>query len=155
MALEWSVDLGTDEPRKRSIVASVALAVGAIGTMFLSPWLGVTGLVLVLLSNSEVFLKQHFRIDENGVRRRCGASVSAMEWAGIKSIREDDGGVKCSPFSQPMRSDPFRGVYLKFAEGNRNAVLATIHEHFHGDSGILGRGTDSGGGAEAERENRA
>lgn len=155
MAIEWSIDLGALEPRKRAIVGAVAICVGAIGVVALTPWLGLTGFLLIILSNSEVFLKQYYKVTEKGVERKCGLSNTVMEWAQIKSIREYDDGVKLSPFETIQRSDPFRGVYLRFSQNNREAVLAKIHEHFHGESSILGTGPNGGGADEALPEGGA
>ncbi|MBL8059867.1 MAG: hypothetical protein JNK63_04025 [Chthonomonas sp.] len=149
MALEWTIDLGAQEPRKRAVVGAVAIGVGALGVLVVTPWLALTGFALIILSNSEVFLKQYYKITENGVERKCGLSTTAMEWEQIKSVREDSDGVKLSPFESSRRSDPFRGVYLRFSQNNREAVLAKIHEHFHGDPSILGGGLDGGGAGQA------
>ena len=155
MAIEWAIDLGAQEPRKRAVVGAVAICAGAVGMIALSPWLGLTGFLLIILSNSEVFLKQYYKVTEKGVERKCGLSNTVMEWAQIKSVREDDDGVKLSPFETIRRSDPFRGVYLRFSQNNREAVLAKIHEHFHGEPRILGRGLNGGRADEALPEGSA
>lgn len=155
MALEWSVDLGADEPRKRSIVGAVAIIVGIIGSLVFSPWYGLVGFSLVLGSTAELFLKQKYKVTDQGVERKCGLSSTVMEWEQVKSFCEDPEGVKLSPFGTPRRSDPFRGVYLRFGPNNRDSVLAKIHEHFNGDSRILGRGTSSGGAGETLSEGSA
>ncbi len=154
--MTWSVDIGREEPQKRAIVLGVAFCVAALG-MFLpfgGPMYALVGFGLVTLSNAEVFLPQVFKIDENGVERKCGLSVSAMTWDRVKRISTEEDGIKFSPFEKPTRSDPFRGVYVRFAD-NRDEVLAKLSAHLDEYPELLGRGALRGGGSEVNRADLA
>lgn len=148
--LEWRIDLGASEPKKKGIVLFAAFAVAAIGVLLPYSGLvyGMVGFGLIVSSNAELFLPQIYKVSQSGVERKCGLSLSSMEWDQVKRVMVDESGVKCSPFTKSTRTEPFRGVYLRFAN-NRELVLAKIHEHFHGDPEFLGRGADSGGDPES------
>ncbi len=154
--LEWRVDLGKDEPKKQGIVLGAAFIVAALGLLLpYSGYLyGLIGFGLLLSSNAELFLPQVYRVSEAGVQRRCGLSDSQMAWDQIKRVIPDEWGVKCSPFTKTTRTEPFRGVYLRFAN-NRETVLAKIHEHFNGEPEFLGGRTDDGAGGEPVPEDRS
>jgi hypothetical protein len=153
--LEWRIELGKDEPKKQGIVLGAAFGVAALGLLL--PYSGylysMIGFGLVLASNAELFLPQVYRVSTTGVQRKCGLSDSQMTWEQIKRVVPDEWGVKCSPFTKMTRTEPFRGVYLRFAN-NRDAVLAKIHEHFNGDPKLLGGRIDHGTGGEPVPEDR-
>jgi len=150
--LTWSVNIGRDEPQKRAIVLGSAFIVAAVGLFlpFGGAMYALVGFALVTLSNAEVFLPQFYKIDDGGVERKCGLSVTAMAWDRIKRIVPDDVGIKFSPFEKPTRSDPFRGVYVRFAD-NRDEVLAKLSAHLDEYPELLGRGALRRGGSEVDR----
>lgn len=153
--LVWSVDIGKQEPRKKFIVLGVMCLVGLAGLVFPGGNIAfsIIGMGLILASNPEVFLPIRYELTESSAKSRCFLSFTVVEWSQVKKMWEDEDGIKLSIFEKRSRLEAFRGVYLRYAN-NRDAVLAKISEHTHGDAAILERGIDGGGSNEPLSESR-
>lgn len=141
-SLEWEVRLGAHQPHRLLTVVFLALVAGTLGIALLGHWVfGVIGVLAILLSTAELFLSQHYSIDETGARRRIGLSVTEILWPNVKRVQLEPGGVKLSPLDSESRLEPFRGVYLRFS-GNREEVLAKIRQFWRDDERLLADRTD-------------
>lgn len=146
------MDLGQEHPRKRMILILVAVIAGLIGLVWTrSIPLSILGIVLILTSSGELLLPTHYKLDESGATSKCGANNTVLEWDRVVSAWVDEEGVKLSPLPKGARMEPFRGVYLRFAN-NQDAVLAKIAHHWNGDAVFLGRGNDPGSGGRPDTE---
>jgi hypothetical protein len=126
--LVWEVRLGADQTPRRLIVVAIALLAGLIGIAWThQAIIGVIGCLAILFSTSELFLPIRYRLDGTGASSNVGLSKTAIDWADVKRMTEDQKGVKLSPLAENSRLEPFRGVYLRFA-GNQDEVLAKIRQ---------------------------
>lgn len=154
--IRWSVRLGDSDPRKRYIVLLVACFAGIVGSIIpgLGFIYGLIGFALVIVSSAELFFPIHYAVTNKKIESRCLLSISSMEWTQIKRTFEDSDGVKLSPFEKSHRMEPFRGVYIRFAN-NRELVLAKIREQLDDVKRTLEGGTDGGGSGHVDDENRS
>lgn len=122
----WEVRLWESDPSKRYAILLVASVAGLLGWLLLrNPISVLFGFLAVILSTAEYWLPQKFKVDESGASRKCGPSLTVMEWENVKHIHADGVGVRLLPVDPESRLSPFRGVYLRFA-GNREAVMSRI-----------------------------
>lgn len=138
-SLRWSVRLSDNAPWKRWVVLAVAVTAGLIGGVLLGqPTLGLAGFLMILGATAEFWLGVHYKVTGESVSRRCGLSVSAMEWEQVKRVLIEGDDVKISPLAEATKMDPFRGVTLKTLPDNRERVIAAVRRHIGEDVRILG-----------------
>ena len=127
-AMNWEVRLWEKDPGKRYGIFAAACFAAAFGFIMLrNPLPAAFGFIAVVLSAAEYWLPQTFRIDEKGAQRRCGLSVSEMDWPAVTHVAEDENGVRLLPISPEKRLSSFRGVYLRFKD-NRETVLLRVRQ---------------------------
>ncbi len=137
-ALTWRAVPSDAEPRKRWVVLVIALvAFGAGVSLFENLLLGLLGFAIIVGSTAEYWLGTAYRVDAKGASSRCGLSYTVMEWGQVRRAIETADGLKLSPLAQPGRMDAFRGLNLRFAEGNREAVLEAVRRSLPEDVRIL------------------
>ncbi len=111
---------------KTVVVVAVALLSGFLSTVMLGGWVAFPiGPLVVVGSAAEFLFPVHFTLGANGASRRCGLSVSSIEWKDVKRVVEGEDGLKLSPLAEAGRLAPFRGVFLRLV-GNRQEVLDCI-----------------------------
>jgi len=131
--IEWVVDLGGKYPKKRFVVLTCAVLAYLLGVLALSSQpLGILGFLLICLSCAEVLLPIKYKITDDVVSTKTGFSLVELKWSQVRHFYEDEEGVKLTPLPKGARMEPFRGVYLRFAN-NRDLVLAKIGEHINSD----------------------
>ena len=137
-AFRWRVRLYTRAPWKAAVVALAALVALATGALiFRSPLLGLAGFVMILASTAEYWLGAHYSVDDKGASARVGLSVTSMEWDKVRRVEVDSSGVRLSPLASDTITSPFRGVWLRFSDGNREAVMQEIRKRWEGDVRVL------------------
>lgn len=124
----WEVRLWENEPSKRYAILFAASIAALLGwALMRNPVSAIFGFGAIVISTAEYWLPQKFKIDETGASRKCGPSLTVMEWPNVKHVLTDNQGVRLLPVSPDSRLSPFRGVYLRFAE-NRDEVLRLVQE---------------------------
>lgn len=124
--VRWTVHLAKNEPAKTAVVLFAALFAGLLSILMLqSVWAFPVGLIVILVSSGDFLLPIKYEIGKKGATRRCGLSVSHIEWKAVKRVIEGEDGIKLSPLSESSRTAPFRGVFLRTPE-NREEILACI-----------------------------
>lgn len=138
--------MGRLHPQKRMVLLVAAAFAAMIGIVWTrSIPLSILGAVLIIASSGELLFPTHYVLDEKGATVKCGANTTILEWERVVSSWQDEEGIKLSPLPRGARMEPFRGVYLRFAN-NEDAILAKIAHHWNGDEGFLGRRDDPGAG---------
>lgn len=137
--MEWQVHLSKRNPQKMAAVGLAASVAGLGGWLVMrSPFFALLGVLFILASTTDFWLPVRYRLDEKGASLKCGVSQSAIDWPMVKSIVENNEGVKLSPLKPGGRLEAFRGVYLRF-ENNRDEVLAKIRSHMEEQCSISGK----------------
>lgn len=129
--LSWRVHPARRRPRRTAFVIGLLLLVAFI--LYLSTaslWL--TGLALFLLTGSlgEYLFASTYHVSAQGAER-CGlAGPRRVTWAEVKAAYLLDDGIKLSTLARPGPLEPYRGVFLPFADDDqRAAVLAVVDQH--------------------------
>jgi hypothetical protein len=112
----------------RSAAAAVAVAVVAAAIYFIwdSTLFAALGAVVLALSLHGHLLPRRYRLDEDGPSVSTLGVARRRPWDYFHSYYADRLGVMLSTFSYPSRLDSFRGMNLRFAGGNRDAVVAFV-----------------------------
>jgi hypothetical protein len=120
---KWRVRLSDKAPHKRLAIVAVGIAAFLIGAvLFRNVLLGVIGFAIIFGSTAEFWLGSLFTIDAKGASVKTGLSITAIEWANVKRINRNEGGIKLSPLDKPGTLDVFRGVYLRYGNNNQENV---------------------------------
>ncbi len=124
--LEWRVHLLRQRPEYAGRAITMILLGGLVaGALLQSLWLGVLATAMLWMATREYWLPLKFRIDAEGASLRYFGASYQITWDRVAYCMMDTDGVKLS--SAPPRSclQPFRGVYLRYAD-NRDAVMRAI-----------------------------
>lgn len=126
--LRWTVVLWKRDPKKLIGVVVACLIAALFGYGVFHSIVGVTlGPAMVLGACADYLLPQHFEMNGTEITRRCGISVTSIEWSAVKRVYEVNGGLKFSPLESNSRLEQFRGVQVLYDE-NRELVLQTVSE---------------------------
>lgn len=124
--LQWKVHLLRWHPRKAWGAAGAILAAAmVVGFAFHSPGMGIMALVLLWLATRDYWLPIHYYVNEKGAGVRYFGAIFDITWDRVKYVTVTHDGVKISPLPPSSRLEPFRGVYLRFAD-NREQVMEAI-----------------------------
>lgn len=124
--LRWKVHLLREQPQRAWIAAAIILlAAVVVGLAFRSAGMGVLALVLLWLATRDYWLPLQYYVNEKGVGVRYLGAAFDISWDRVKYVTVTADGVKLSPLPPSSRLEPFRGVYLRFAD-NREQVLEAI-----------------------------
>jgi hypothetical protein len=124
--LQWTVHLLRQRPRKAWGAATIiVLASLLVGVAFRSAGMGLLALVLLWLATRDYWLPVRYTVGDSGARVRYLGAMFDISWDRVKYVTVSPDGVKLSPLPPRSRLEPFRGVYLRFAD-NREQVLEAI-----------------------------
>jgi hypothetical protein len=138
-SLSWTVRLSEDAPHKRWVVLAFALIAGVSGALLMGNLVfGLVGFAMIMASTAEVWLGVRYSLTPTGANRRCGISVSAIDWADVKRVVVEGSDVKLSTLDEDSRMDAFRGITLRTTSGNREPVIAFVRRQVGEDVRILG-----------------
>ena len=127
-SLSWSVHLLRREPRRARRLALALAGVFVLSLyLFHSFWLALLPVLAVLLSLSEFVFPVRYTLTSQSAAARHGLTSLEIRWADVRHAYLTEEGVKLSPLrAKNSRSEPLRGVYLRFDEGNREAIIAAV-----------------------------
>ena len=128
--LSWSVHLLRRQPQRAPRLALVLLGVFSLALcLFHSFWLALLPAGVVLLSLSEFVFPVKYTLTAQSATARHGLTLLEVRWADVRHAYLTEEGVKLSPLrTKNSRFEPLRGVYLRFSEDNRAAVIAAVQE---------------------------
>lgn len=134
-ALSW------DAPPLPMRIERAALAFAAVCITWLvalaafhSLFIALVGSLAIIGSFTEVLFPIHHRVSAAGAFTRCGWQMRQMNWGSVKCARMGKDGIHLSPLRADARLSRVRGVTLRFADGNDEAVLATVRMHWKRDA---------------------
>ena len=126
--LSWSVHLITRQPKRLAQIGLILLAVFALGLcVFHSVWLGLAPMLALLFSLSEFIFPVRYTLTPQSAAVRHGLTALEIRWPDVRHAYLTDDGIKLSPLQ--AKNSPFeslRGVFLRFDDGNRDAVIAAV-----------------------------
>jgi hypothetical protein len=126
-ALSWrSWPLAAYPGRTAIALGATAAAGAAIFFLWQSPGLAAIGVLVLLVSLHGHLLPRRYRLDEEGVTVSVIGINTRKSWDHFHSYYADRLGVMLSTFTYPSRLDPFRGANLRFAGGDRDAIIAFV-----------------------------
>ncbi len=124
--LEWRVHLLRQQPEYAVRAAVVIVLGGLIAAVLLnSAWFGALAILMLWMATREYWLPLRYRIDADGASLRYFGAVYLIPWDRVAYCMVDAVGVKLSSAPPQSRLQPFRGVYLRYAD-NRDAVMKAI-----------------------------
>lgn len=133
-ALSWSVHLLRRQP-----LHAARLAVALVGVFILSLcffhsfWLALLPAAAVLFSLSEYVFPIRYTLTPQSATAKHGLTSLEIRWTDVRHAYLTDEGVKLSPLrAKGSRFEPLRGVYLRFDDGGREAVIAAVRQHRQG-----------------------
>jgi hypothetical protein len=88
----------------------------------------------VIGSLTEALFSAHHRVSPAGVFTRCGWQMRQMPWEAVKFASMGSDGIHLSPLRSGARFGRDRGVTLRFANGNNEAVIAAVRRHLKRDA---------------------
>lgn len=124
--LQWKLHLLRRQPQKAWGAGAVMLVAGiVVGFAFRSAGMGLLAVVLLWLATRDYWLPVRYYVNEKGAGVRYLGAVFDITWDRAKYVTVTRDGLKISPLPPGSRLEPFRGVYLRFAD-NREQVLEAI-----------------------------
>ncbi len=126
--LAWSVHLLRRQPRRAGRLALALAGVFVLSLcLFHSFWLALLPAAAVLLSLSEFAFPVQYTLTPQSAAARHGLTSLEIRWADVRHAYLTEEGVKLSPLrAKNSRFESLRGVYLRFDEDNREAVIAAV-----------------------------
>ena len=90
-------------------------------------WLALLPTLALLLSLSEFFFPIHYTLTAETAAARHGLTALEIRWADVRHVYLTDDGMKLSPLrAKNARFEPLRGVFLRFDDTNREAVIEAV-----------------------------
>ncbi|MCS6830454.1 MAG: hypothetical protein RMM08_12665 [Armatimonadota bacterium] len=124
--LQWKVHLLRKQPRRAWLAGVVMLHASVlVAVAFQSVGMGLLALALLWLATREFWLPVRYYVNEKGAGVRYLGAIYDITWDRVKYVLVNEEGVKLSPLPFGSRLEPFRGVFLRFAD-NREQVLEAI-----------------------------
>ncbi len=125
--LLWrSRPLADDFPRSILFIAAFLAASAAVGTVFGGAGYALLAAALLAVSLGRYCIATVYTLDGRGITVRFLGQSRTVGWDRVKRVCEGPRGVFLSPFERPSRLDPFRGVFLRFSNGNGEKVLRFV-----------------------------
>ena len=120
--------LSAGQPKRQAQIGLVLLAVFVFGVcIFRSFWLGFLPMLALLFSLSEYVFPVRYTLTAQSAAARHGLTTLEIHWADVRHAYLTDDGIKLSPLtSKNSRFESLRGVYLRFGEGNQDAVVEAV-----------------------------
>lgn len=129
MGYKW-VSHPVVENQKKTIFLMLFLILIFVGIYFLYGfWWFMISFIFVLSSLSSYFMKTEYTTSENGVEVHSFLSHLKKDWQYYRSFYEDKNGIFLSPFVKHSRLENFRGLYLRFGNGDRETIRSLIKKH--------------------------
>lgn len=126
--MSWSVRPWQKNPQKLIVVFAIAIIAGYAGiAIFHQLLMGILGAAMILGATAEYWLGSRFELSAKGAKSQTGLSITELAWPDVKRILINESKVQLSPLEKESRLDAFRGVFLSFDEGNREAILSKIN----------------------------
>ncbi len=124
----WSVHLITRQPKRPAQLGAVLLAVFVLGLcVFHSLWLSLAPVLALLFSLSEFVFPVRYTLTPQSAAVRHGLTSLEIRWPDVRHAYLTEDGIKLSPLkAKNSWFESLRGVFLRFDDHNREAVIAAV-----------------------------
>ena len=125
--VEWIAHPARQRPLAAWLVG-VFIAVIAIGiySWTSSPLFTALATIILIGSLSGFYFPTHYRFYDDQIVVKYTLTTIKKEWSQFRSFYGDKNGVLLSPFAQPSRLENFRGIFLRFGDGDRDKILEIV-----------------------------
>jgi hypothetical protein len=125
--LSWRSWPIVDRPRTLLIVLPIFVATPAAVYVFTTEivWIFIAALILTL-GLREYFFPMRYTINEQGVCVHHYLWKRLRPWNEVRRVVKSQHGVFLSPFPGPSRLESYRGIYLRYAN-NQKEVLEILN----------------------------
>jgi hypothetical protein len=133
--IEWIAHPARQRPLAAWLVSAfiAVIAVGIYSWTF-SPIFTALATIILIGSLSGFYFPTHYRFYDDQIIVKYTLTTIKKEWSQFRSYYRDRNGVLLSPFAQPTRLENFRGIFLKFGEGDRDKILEIVKSKIVKDS---------------------
>jgi hypothetical protein len=133
--LAWRVHRLREEPGRLGLVAAgYGVAVALWLLLFPHPFALFLPVVALTSALSEYLFPVSYRLTTRGAHVSCGLTTRLfLAWDDVKRATAGTEGIHLSPLAKagsPL--EPFRGVRLRFADGNAETVTDTVRRLWRG-----------------------
>lgn len=124
----WSVHLLRRQPQSGLRLLGAALGLFVLSLcVFHSVWLALLPVMAVMLSLSEFVFPIRYTLTAQSAQARHGLTALEIRWTDVRHAYLTEDGIKLSPLrTKNARFEPLRGVFLRFDDTNREAVIAAV-----------------------------
>lgn len=128
VVLTWTVHLLRRAPGRAKLPALCLVGTVLLGLLlFQNLALALLPAAAFALSLSDFLLPVRYTLTDEGAQARSAVSHLEMAWADVRHAYLADDGVKLSPLRRRgSRWEPLRGIFLRFDDGNQDAVIETV-----------------------------
>lgn len=126
--LTWRIHRLASEPKKIPLVAGgYAVALLLWRTIFPQPLALFLPVFALTSALAEYLFPVEYRLTSKGAYLNCGpAQKLFLAWEDIRRATRGSDGVYLSSLKLPSRLDNFRGIRLRFVNGNDAEVIAAV-----------------------------
>lgn len=134
--LSWKVHRLRQEPRHlRLVAAAYGAAIGLWWLLFPQPLALFLPLVALTSALAEYLFPVSYRLTTRGAHLSNGLTQLFIAWQDVRRASVGAEGVYLSPLAvKGSRLEAFRGVRLRFADGNAEAVTETVRRLWRGET---------------------
>jgi hypothetical protein len=128
VVLAWRIHRLREEPQKIGLVAlGYGLAFAFWRLAFPYPLGLFLPLVALTGAMSEYLFPVNYKLTSKGAYCSCGPAIKLeMLWSDVRRATKGKDGVYLSTLKIPSRLDSFRGIRLRFSQGNDEKVRETV-----------------------------
>lgn len=126
--LSWTVHLIARQPKRPAQIGAVLLGVFVFSLcLFHSIWLSLAPVLALLFSLSEFVFPVRYILTPQSAAVRHGLTSLEIKWPDVRHAYLTGDGIKLSPLrAKNSRFESLRGVFLRFDDHNRDAVIAAV-----------------------------
>ena len=124
----WTVRVSRRRPGLTAKIGVIVFSVFVCGLCFYhSLWMAGLPTLALLFSLSEFVFPAHYTLTPQSASARYGLTSLQIAWKDVRHAYLAEDGIKLSPLrAKNSRFEPLRGVFLRFDDGNRDAVIAAV-----------------------------
>jgi len=127
--LEWRVHPFVENARGSVLLVAIILITLIAVWYWGYPGLVVLGALLLVVAMAPYFFPVRYHMTGRGVEIIFLGVRTFRGWEELRNFYPSDVGVHLSTFKRPNALDSFRGSFIRFAPGNREAVLRFLDAH--------------------------
>lgn len=136
VVLAWRIHRLREEPQKIGFVAlGYGLAFAFWRLAFPYPLALFLPIVALTGAMAEYLFPVDYKLTTKGAYCSCGPAIKLeLLWSDVRRATRGKEGIYLSTLKIPSRLDSFRGIRLRFSQGNEDAVRETVKRLWKGET---------------------